>query len=447
MKYYLLFILLISNQFFWGQNRFILLDSSKVNTVPFELVNDLIIVKANINGSVLKLIFDTGVKQTILINMKANDSIHFENITKRNFSGVGIEKSVIEAFESKNNKLSLYGQVYNTNATLFIITSHKFRLSEHIGIVVNGFIGGDLIKDFIVKIDYKNNVLQFYKHDLFYRKKLRKFTKIPIVLIKGKPYIEAQIQHSRKQKPQKLKLLIDTGNADALWVFNSKKDIIPKSKKQIIDFLGSGFSGDVEGKRLKTDVLRINKFKLRNIFTALPDSVYFENIVRKNHFDGIIGNEILKKFYIILDYKNKSILLKKYRHNFHEHFYFNNSGIYLAYDGKILNTVKSVKTNYLLKPSSNREFYFAEEAIDYVYETKLMNKIVISYIRKGSPGDKSGLIKGDAILKINGENVYDYHLNEISKNFFYQNSKKVHFEILRNGSIFHFVLLNEAVLN
>jgi hypothetical protein len=45
-----------------------------------------------------------------------------------------------------------------------------------------------------------------------------------------------------------VKLLIDVGNSDAIWLFQDVSNKIKHVPNNFDDYLGKGFSGDVEGK-------------------------------------------------------------------------------------------------------------------------------------------------------------------------------------------------------
>ncbi len=444
MRFFLTYIFLILSAISgFSQNTFKITDTNNIANIPFKFISNLIILKVTINNQDLNLVFDTGVKQTVLINMQKNDSLDYNNHSKIIFSGMGNENKKIIGLKSTNNQISINNKVSNTNATFYIISNFKFEFAENIGVSINGFIGGELIKDHQVKIDYRKKIMIFYPPNAITSKKLSKYRSYPISVLKGKPYIKTQISFNKKQKPQKVQLLIDTGNSDALWIFNTKSIIIPKDKKSIIDYMGLGLSGRIEGKRIKSHLFSFDKrYKFKNIYTALPDSIYFSNFIRKD-INGMIGNEILSRFYIIFDYPNNKVYLKKYRKNYRRGFYYNDSGIYLSYKGKIPVKYKTLSTNYELidkNNDSNAAFIVSSNA--YTYKYKLADRIVINYVRKDSPGEKAGLLKGDILLKINNQSVYQYQLQDIDKKFLYRKSKKIDFLIERDG-----IKLNIRVFN
>ena len=425
-----------------AQNKFDLAAESGTASIPFELVNNLIIIKAQVNGKMMNMIFDTGVKETILINLKSPDSLDLKGVKKLFFAGAGNENIKIAALSSVHNKVNLQNKLVNNDALIYIVTGAEFHFSENIGVNVNGFIGGELIKDFIVQIDYRKKFLRFYRHQNFDHKLLKKYKLYPVDIIRDKPYIYTFVKASKKSpKVDSLKLLIDTGNADVLWFFNKGKIMLPARQKTITDYFGLGFSGKITGQRTKLYRFGFDeKYYFKNVYTGLPDSIYFSHIVRNNPFDGLLGNEILRRFFIFLDYKNKTVYLKKYRRNYRDKFLYNDAGMYLSYDGKIPVKVKMLVTNFETDYKKGAVEVYREET--YIYRYRLVDKIVISYIRKDSPADKAGLMVGDVLLEINGNDVYRYRLDELEKRYFYHSNKYLELTVKRKGMVMKFKIFN-----
>ena len=443
MKFWFLFILPFLLP---AQNKFDLATENQTAAIPFKFINNMIIVKTEVNGKMMNMIFDTGVKETILINLKSPDSLNLKGVKKLYFAGVGNENIKIAALSSVHNKVNLQNKLVNNDALIYIVTGVEFHFSENTGININGFIGGDLIKDFIVQIDYKKKLLRFYRHSDFDKKLLKKYKSYPLEIIRDKPYVYAFVKAS-KNCPQadSLKLLIDTGNGDAVWFFSKRKIKLPANQKTVTDYFGLGFSGKITGQRAKMYRFGFDdKFRFKNVYAGLPDSIYFTHIVRNNPFDGLLGNEILRRFFIFLDYRGKTVYLKKYRRNYRNRFLFNDTGLYLSYEGKIPVKVKMLVTNFETDYNKGAIEIFREES--YIYRYRLVDKIVISYIRKDSPADRAGLMKGDVLLEINGNDVYRYRLDELEKHYFYHNNKYLEFTVKRKGMILQFKVFNTSQL-
>jgi len=442
----LILMILILPVHLHGQNNYEISDSV-VAEVPFKLIGNLIIIEVNVNGSPLNLIFDTGVKQTILLNLAHKDSLHFKKIKKKLFIGVGNEKHNIEAVKTIQNKITLGDKIYSDDAEIYLITNAEFTFSEKMGVPIFGFIGGDLIKNYILKIDYRKKKLYFFSHKNFKTSKWNHYARIPIEIYKDKPYIKAEIQFSKNSPKHSLLLLIDTGNSDPLWIFQNDSLTVPSEKPRIKDYFGLGLNGDIKGERIKSSRFFIpQNFKFKNVITGLPDSIYYKNLILNHPFDGIIGGEILKRFKLYFDYKNKNIYLKKRWFSYYKKFPFNESGLYLAYQGKIPLRIKKIITNIDTRQLSSGGGGIIVDNSDFVYKYEFFDKIVVHYVRPDSPAEKAGFAMGDVILEINGESVYNYKLNKLEEKFLYKSSRKLIFLIERNGVLIRLKMNNSEQL-
>ena len=82
-------------------------------------------------------------------------------------------------------------------------------------------------------------------------------------------------------------------------------------KKQIDDFLGRGFSGDVFGKRGRIPSISIGTFRFHEPIAAFPDTIATSDIDKIEGRLGSVGSEVMRRFSAIYDYNNNVIYLKK----------------------------------------------------------------------------------------------------------------------------------------
>jgi hypothetical protein len=86
---------------------------------------------------------------------------------------------------------------------------------------VNGILGYNFFKDHLIKIDYRKKKIIIYSNEhKKSRNQLKSYHKDSISLELNKPYVHLNITKGKLK--QKSKLLIDTGNSDALWLFKVK---------------------------------------------------------------------------------------------------------------------------------------------------------------------------------------------------------------------------------
>lgn len=144
-----------------AQDGFRLLNKSYLKeSVKFKLVNNLIIVPLEINGKELSFILDTGVNKTIIFNLSENDSIGLLNTEKILLRGLG-GGDAIEAILSKNNNLKIKNLI-GYNESVYVILKDFFDLSSKMGTTIHGIIGYNLLRNFVVKINYRTKRIHFY---------------------------------------------------------------------------------------------------------------------------------------------------------------------------------------------------------------------------------------------------------------------------------------------
>ena len=230
----------------FGQDEFQFEKDVNKVAIPFKFINNLIFIPIKVNQVELYFLLDSGVEETILFSMEEKKEVSFFNVEKISLRGLGSETS-IEGLKSTNNTLEIKG-LKSSNHLLYIVLDQSFNLSSHIGIPVNGIIGYNFLKSNLVEINYERKRITVYKDNEKNRKRIvDKFQMTPITIEKSKPYIQTSTVIISTKIPTKL--LIDIGNSDAIWLFENKEKSINIPAKNFEDYLGKGFSGDVEGKR------------------------------------------------------------------------------------------------------------------------------------------------------------------------------------------------------
>ena len=421
----------------YGQSKFQFYGNEDVSQkVKFTLINNLIIIPLQINGKDLNFILDTGVNKTILFNLTKNDSLGLNNVEKIQLKGLGSGEPV-DALLSKNNRFRIKNLV-NPNEDLYVILRDNFNMSARMGMTIHGIIGFDLLKNIILKIDYKSKYLTFYNPKKYRLKKCRRCEEFPLEFYRNKPYINTYAQlDTIGEKKIKTKLLIDSGGSDALWFFEGTHKDIKTPKKYFRDILGEGLSGTIYGNRSKVPLFELGKFKIEEPTVSFLDTTSTANARQFKLRNGSIGGNILKRFIVWLDYGSRKAIFKK-KASLKSGFYYNMSGLSVIYDGQEL--IKERQDNIITdnfnsgnKVSDNKTISFVTS---YFYRFKPAYKI--SNVLKNSPADLVGLEKDDVIKRINGNPAYTYTLSQINALFHDKPNKRISLEIERAGQKYKF---------
>lgn len=308
-KALLLFFLLLHTLLCYSQGEFILQNNKKSDKVKFKLINNLMIIPVEINGVELAFILDSGVRKPIIFNFlnTSSDSLYINKAETIFLRGLGVGDP-IEALRSKENVLKV-GDAININQTLYAIYKDNLNFAPRLGIPVHGIIGYDLFKDFIIEINYGSRYIKLHNPSTYVYKPCKKCETLDIEFSGNKPYFNIHARINDKKRP--VKLLIDSGGSDALWLFEDKEQKITLDNKSFYDFLGRGLSGSIYGNRTKTEELYINKFVLKNVNTAFPDSSSITYVKQFKQRNGSFSGALLKRFNLIFDYPNAKITLKR----------------------------------------------------------------------------------------------------------------------------------------
>lgn len=411
-KYVLLIIFLSVGYQSIGQKSFNL-PIEKSSRIRFQLINNIIVMPIELNGVKLSFVLDTGVSRPILFNLVNMDSLQIKNTERAYLRGLGSNGS-IQAIKSKGNIIKI-GEAIAVNKDVSMVFDPSINFTPRLGVPVHGIIGFDIFKDFVVEINYASKYIKLYKPEFFKPKTSSKWNRLSIEVINKKPYLKGKVRLSLEEIP--VKLLIDTGSSDALWLFEgSKKNIEVSQEMYFNDFLGKGLSGPVYGRRSKVKSFSVASFTLDKVNVAFPASIYLSIARNFKQRNGSISGYILKRFNIFFDYNGEQIWIKK-NSNFKAPFYYNNSGITLEQRGYrvVKELKKKVATDGYGRKVEGGNINI-ELSDTYKYELKPSFEVV--ELRESSNAKVAGVMIGDIITSINNKPTSELTLQEVNK-FFY----------------------------
>ncbi|GGH17414.1 hypothetical protein GCM10011418_20330 [Sphingobacterium alkalisoli] len=414
----------------YGQQWFFKNNTNKI-TFPFELVHHVIIIPIHINGEELSFILDTGVKETLLFGN--SDSLILYNVSKVKFQGIGIGEG-IEGLLSLSNHLSIADStMIDLKHNLFVITGDSLNLSSHIGLPVHGILGSNFFQNNVVEINYVKKKITVYRNIQDVGKKIKGYDKVPLLMEKDRPYINIDLRIGKKTHKQ-VKVLLDLGNSDPAMLFSDRLPEFEMLEPAIYEFIGKGFNGDIYGKRNRIHSLRIIDFEFQQPIVSYPDTNTYESNKLAENRVGSIGNQLLTRFSVLIDYQHRMLYLKPNK-NFRQPFYVDMSGIEVKHAGFVW-----VESKIHLNTSSIREgktISFGERN-SFKYKIELKPIFVINNVRSNSPAERIGVQKGDILLKINRRSVQSLSLEQIKEKLQSGLNKTIKLQIERGDKILNF---------
>ena len=416
---------------------FKIVGGQKVEKLKFELINNLIVMPVEVNGTELFFLLDSGVSHPILFNVSRSDSIQIKNVSEITIRGVG-NGQPIKALSSNGNTFRIKN-IENKNQRLYVVMDKGINLSPSLGVPIHGIMGYELFRDFIVDINYAKEKIKFNDPIGYNYKKNSRAETFPLSISKKKAYITGNL-FLEDNKEEQIKLLVDTGSSDAIWLFEDERITVPDTYYDV--FLGKGLNGDVYGKRTKVNGFKIGSFSLKEAKVAFPDRDSFRSIENFGTRNGSVGGEVLKRFNIIFDYRNGKVTLVKNR-NYDKPFHYNLSGVDLQHNG-MRYIAESIADSRGVVQSENKSFGDVQLLFENRTRLSLVPEIIISAIRAGSPAHVAGVKEGDVILAVNGKKVHKYKLQEVVRMLNEKEGKRIKLKVGRYNSdlLFTFVLEN-----
>ncbi len=409
--------------------------------INFEIIDNLIIFPVEVNGVKLSFILDSGVSKPILFNIiNISGSIEFKHAERIYLRGFG-DGGYIEALKSKGNFFKI-GDAVNVNQDIFVIFDETINFTPRLGVPVHGIIGYDVFKDFVVEINYASKFMKLHDPQAYKFKNCKKCQTFDLEFNQNKPYINAQVEVNSVQIP--VKLLIDSGGSDALWLFQDDTLGIVPGNNYFDDFLGKGLSGSVYGKRARVASFSLDNFHLKAVNAAYPDSAAISFARRFKERNGSVAGEILKRFNMIVDYKNEKITLKKNK-NFKLPFQYNMSGIVIEQDGVRVVKERDVGNagidSYRNSTEGNKIIQITEA---YRYLLKPSYRVV--ELRKDSSAELAGMQIGDIILSVNNKEAHLMTMQDINDKLRANEGEIVRLKVDRNGKELSFTFKLKSLL-
>ncbi|GAA4276889.1 aspartyl protease family protein [Aquimarina mytili] len=373
--------------------------SNLITKIPFQLEGNHLFIKVKVNDSDnLHFVFDTGAGVTSINSTTAKrlELIGSKTTTSKGASGK-IELKVV-----KNNELVIRDLRLKK---IDLYSAPLLHLEKVLGTDIDGIIGYDIFKKYVVKINYDTSEIELYASRGY--KYVGKGGLVKIDLGKV-PTAKAKIDIGNGNYLDG-EFILDNGAGLAMGFCTpyAQRHQLKKSIGKTYSVKSRGYSSNTtiaEVGRLKE--LKLQKFQFSNIPVRIYNTK--SGVLAHEGIAGIIGNEILKRFNIIFDYKRKESYWEPNN-------MYNNVPYDVSYSG--------------LKLSLD--------------ETK--TKVLIDNIISDSPSALSKMKIGDEIIEINGVKAKDSSLTTLRK-LLRQENTKVTIKCMRNDTLIEVAIQLTAII-
>ena len=327
------------------------------------------------------MILDTGLRTTIVTELLTGDSLDLNAGELQDMQGLGSGKT-FQAYESDSNTISM-GKFNLPNMKVFAFKDDLFSLTRQTGAKINGLIGADFFRNYVVQIDYTRRRLRIYDPAAFVTPK--GYSSMPMVCERQKMYIQLSVLETDSAR-QRIKMLIDTGAELTAWFETLTNKAVSIPQKSVRAKIGEGLSGEITGVYARVQQLCIASFCVRNPIVAFPDSSAIHGATTSSNRDGTIGSQLLSRFNLIIDRPGRK-------------FYF--------------------------KPNENfdKPFVYNIAGIEIVQSDAFLQQPEIISIWPESPAERAGLKVGDIISEIDNQKTYQMTVSE-TRHYFERPSTK-----------------------
>lgn len=267
------------------------------------------------------------------------------------------------------------------------------ELERHLGAKIDGILGHDFFRRFVVKINYqKMRIDLFEPHDY---KPPSNFDMIDLELVESKPFVNLMIHQDTSSKLM-ANLLVDTGASHALILNSASHKQIVLPEEFIVSNLGRSISGELSGKLGRVNQLTIGPYDLPDVIASYIEGSDTDG-VQETVKNGSIGGELLLRFTVIIDYYHKKLYIRPNR-AFQQPFEYNMSGL------------------------------------EFIASGESLNRFVINNIRAGSAADQVGFKAGDALVELNDIPANKLSLSRIYSELSLKEGKQVTLTVIRDGA-------------
>lgn len=360
--------------------------------VPFEYVNGFIVVSVQFHHFLpLRFILDTGAEHTILSKRELAELLGLP--FRREVKILGSDRSsYLTAYLCTGVNLQM-GDLILENQPVLVFEEDYFPFEALTGMEIHGILGANVLRRFVLGIHYQRQMLSFVPAERF-EGVPRGFTPVPTDMVRNKPYVEAQVQLTEQAPAETRRLLLDTGasiglllQTDTLELFSLPENLLPAN-------VGLGLGGELQGFIGRTHRLQLHVFELGSVLTQFQELSNEADTVFLNDRDGILGNELLDRFILWIDYPRGQLYLKPSR-RFKEDFRFDRSGLRVVAGGFRLNT------------------------------------FVVQSVLPGSPAEDAGVLVGDEIRSLNRRPASVLSLGGIQNTLQKREGKHIRLKVIR----------------
>ena len=285
------------------------LSDTGASPIHFELADSLIYMQASINGShPLWMMLDTGSSVTVF-DETVSKMLGIQFLERGNVYGPGQGSAQKLAF-ADHATLMFAGEELGDQT---VATLPLEWFSREVGRSTDGFLGSNVFRNYVVEIDYANQVLRF--HDPAAYSYSGSGQRLPLQFIwNGIPTVQAEVVMQDGTAIMGT-FLVDSGATTALWLTKDFSEAHPEflSAQETIELPSVvAVGGEVSARLGHVAAVRLGGF-----LVSMPLTQFSQNtsgIFASPFVAGTIGAQTLRQFKVIFDYRHREMILEPNDH-------------------------------------------------------------------------------------------------------------------------------------
>ncbi len=265
--------------------------------LPFQKINNKIIVDIEVGGKKRKFILDTGAP--MVISEELFNELNYTILSKQSVSDISQNKDSLLFVKIDSLKI---GNNFITEISAIVLTNNLIMDC----LKVDGFIGSNVLRNSVIQFDTKNQIIIITNN----------ISKLKLDLLRGNdimldqqssPYLKFNIGEKISEFA-----LFDSGSDEFYSMANEKIEKFRKAKDFKIIYKSSGsntlgmtgFADSKESSLMFIPFIKLNGVKIDNVISE-----------SNNDINSRIGVKILDYGRLTLDYKNKKCFFEPYSTN------------------------------------------------------------------------------------------------------------------------------------
>ncbi len=356
--------------------------------IPFDYVGRHVWLRAAVNGRPpANFVFDTGASISVI------DSTYAAGVglaTTGEMQAMGGASSTGRASFATVDTLRIAapdGDGIEVHGVKVAVVSLNPLLAPFFWRDCAGIVGFDVINQFVTRLDYDGHQLFFFDPKTFHYD--GKGTAVPMTLAGNVPVVRIKVDGAFEGGAR-----VDVGS-DALLdlhtPFVKKNDLVARARKSIPTMMG-GVGGMSQSRLARMKSVALGPYRIADPLVGLSSTE--SGALASEDYAGNIGNRLLERFTVTLDYERRQIWLEPGAH-YNERANYSRLGARFA---------------------------------------KIGDDVRVAEVIAGSPAEKAGLRQGDVVTEIAEHPIASFDRDQLERQF--EEGKpgtKVTMTVMRNG--------------